>query len=95
MQYNLHNSSDYIKSARNPPKSLVSGMNCTILGCCIIPYSVWMSLSYRTNASIDILNEGIKNISAGTVDYTEGADARPTRRQSAMKSEAHESLVRG
>lgn len=47
------------------------------------------------NASINILNEGIKSISAGTVDYTEGADVRPTRRQSAMKSEAHESLVRG
>ena len=49
------------------------------------------------NASINILNEGIKNISAGTVDYTEGADIRPWRspRQSAMKSEAHESLVRG
>ena len=41
------------------------------------------------------LIEGIKSISAGTVDYTEGADIRPTRRQSAMKSEAHESLVRG
>ena len=47
------------------------------------------------NASINILNEGIRNISAGTVDYTEGADVRPTRRQSAMKSEAHGSLVRG
>ena len=46
------------------------------------------------NASINILNEGIRNISAGTVDYTEGADVRPTRRQSAMKSEAHESSVR-
>ena len=49
------------------------------------------------NASINILNEGIKSISAGTVDYTEGADVRPRRspRQSALKSEAHESLVRG
>lgn len=47
------------------------------------------------NASINILNEGIKSISAGTVDYTEGADIRPTCRQSAMKSEAHKSLVRG
>ena len=45
------------------------------------------------NASINILNEGIRNISAGTVDYTEGADVRPIRRQSALKSEAHESLV--
>ena len=47
------------------------------------------------NASINILNEGIRNISAGTVDYTEGADVRPIHRRSAMKSEAHESLVRG
>lgn len=47
------------------------------------------------NASTNILNEGIKSISAGTVDYTEGADIRPTRRQSAMKSEAHKSLVCG
>ena len=46
------------------------------------------------NASINILNEGIRNISAGTVDYTEGADVRPIRRLSALKSEAHESLVR-
>ena len=47
------------------------------------------------NASINILNEGIRNISAGTVDYTEGADVRPIRRLSVLKSEAHESLVRG
>ena len=47
------------------------------------------------NAAINILNEGIKNISAGTVDYTEGADVRPIRRQSAMKSGTRESLVRG
>ena len=47
------------------------------------------------NAAINILNEGIRNISAGTVDYTEGADVRPIRRLSALKSEAHESLVHG
>ena len=47
------------------------------------------------NASINILNEGIRNISAGTVDHTEGADVRPIRRRSALKSEAHESLVHG
>ena len=46
------------------------------------------------NAAINILNEGIRNISAGTVDYTEGADVRPIRRLSALKSEARESLVR-
>jgi hypothetical protein len=35
------------------------------------------------------------NISAGTVDYTDGADARPFQGQSAKKSEAHKSLVCG
>ena len=45
------------------------------------------------NAAINILNEGIRNISAGTVDYTEGADVRPTCRLSALKSEARGSLV--
>ena len=34
---------------------------------------------------IHILNEGLKNISAGTVDYTSGADVRPNQWQSAMK----------
>ena len=34
-------------------------------------------------------------ISAGTVDYTDGADVRPFQGQSAMKSEAHKSLVCG
>ena len=33
--------------------------------------------------------------SAGTVDYTDGADVRPFQGQSAMKSEAHKSLVCG
>lgn len=47
------------------------------------------------NASINILNECLRNISAGTVDYTDGADVIPTCRLSAMKSEAHKSLVCG
>ena len=47
------------------------------------------------NAAMNILSEGLKNISAGTVDYTDGADARPFQGQSAMKSEAHKSLVWG
>ena len=47
------------------------------------------------NAAINILNEGLRNISAGTVDYTDGADVIPTCRLSAMKSEAHQSLVCG
>ena len=42
-----------------------------------------------------ILTEGLRNISAGTVDYTDGADVRPFQGQSAMKSEAHKSLVCG
>ena len=45
------------------------------------------------NAAINILNEGLKNISAGTVDYTGGADVRPNQWQSAMKPEANKSLV--
>lgn len=40
---------------------------------------------------INIYSKSARNISAGTVDYTEGADVRPNRRQSAVKSEAHES----
>ena len=47
------------------------------------------------NAAINILNEGLRNISAGTVDYTDGADVIPTRRLSAMKSESHQSSVCG
>src|SRR5574344_2104526 len=37
------------------------------------------------------------NISAGTVDYTDGEDRRPNllKGHSSVKSEAHESLVRG
>jgi len=36
-------------------------------------------------------------ISAGTVDYTDGEDRRPNllKGHSSVKSEAHESLVRG
>lgn len=45
------------------------------------------------NASINILNEGIKNISAGTVDYTEGVDVRLACKQSTLKSEAYKPLV--
>lgn len=39
------------------------------------------------------ISEGLRDISAGTVDYTDGADARPFQGQSAMKSEARKSLV--
>ena len=40
---------------------------------------------------------GLNNISAGTVDYTDGEDRRPNllKGHSSVKSEAHESLVRG
>ena len=49
------------------------------------------------NAAINILREGFKTISAGTVDYTDGGDVRAKRKQSQspVKSEAHESLVHG
>lgn len=49
------------------------------------------------NAAKTILKEGLKIISAGTVDYTDGEDRRPNllKRHSSVKSEAHESLVRG
>ena len=48
-----------------------------------------------TNAALNILKEGLKNTLAGTVNYTDGADVRPINGQSAMKSEAHKSLVCG
>ena len=47
------------------------------------------------NAAMNILSEGLRNISAGTVDYTSGADVIPNIRLSAMKLEAHKSLVCG
>ena len=42
---------------------------------------------------MNCLQEGLRNKSAGTVDYTDGADVRPSQGQSAMKSEARKSLV--
>lgn len=47
------------------------------------------------NAAINILNEGLKNISVGTTDYTGGADVIPNVRLSALKPEANKSLVCG
>ena len=44
---------------------------------------------------MNCFKEELKNISAGTVDYIDGADVRPFQGQSAMKSEAHKSLVCG
>jgi len=44
---------------------------------------------------MNCLKKELRNISAGTVDYTDGADVRPIQGQSAMKSEAHKSLVCG
>ena len=45
------------------------------------------------NAAINILKLGLKNISAGTVDYTDGEDRRPNllKGHSSMKSEARKS----
>ena len=47
------------------------------------------------NAAINILNEGLKNISAGTVDYTDGEGVRLVYKHSLMKSESHKSLACG
>ena len=47
------------------------------------------------NAALNILKEGLRNISSGTGDYTDGVDVRPLNGQSAMKSETHKSLVCG
>lgn len=46
------------------------------------------------NAAINILNFGLNDISAGTVDYTDGEGVRVyhLKDHSSMKSEAHESL---
>ena len=53
------------------------------------------TLDRDVNAAKNILQEGLRNTSAGTVDYTDGADVRPYQGQSAMKSEAYKSLVCG
>ena len=49
------------------------------------------------NAAINILRFGLNNISAGTVDYTDGEDRRPNllKGHSSVKSEAHKSLACG
>lgn len=49
------------------------------------------------NAAINILNFGFNDISAGTVDYTDGEEVRTnlSKGHSTMKSEAHESLIHG
>ena len=55
------------------------------------------SMTNNVNAAINILKLGLNNISAGTADYTDGEDRRPNllKGHSSVKSEAHESLVRG
>lgn len=47
------------------------------------------------NASMNILTEGLRIISAGTVDYTDGEGIRLARKQPSVKSESHESLACG
>lgn len=47
------------------------------------------------NAAKNILDEGLRNISAGTVDYTDGEGVRLARKHSLMKSESHKSLACG
>ena len=54
-------------------------------------------LDRDVNAAQNILDEGIRIISAGTVDYTGGEEARADLRESrsSVKPEAHESLAHG
>lgn len=47
------------------------------------------------NAAKNILQEGMRLISAGIVDHTDGDDVRPRKGRSSVKSEAHRSLVDG
>lgn len=47
------------------------------------------------NAAKNILDEGLRNISAGTVDYTDGEGVSLARKHSLMKSESHKSLACG
>ena len=44
---------------------------------------------------LNLGSEGLRNTSAGTVDYTDGADVIPNIRLYTMKSEAHKSSVCG
>ena len=45
------------------------------------------------NAAMNILDEGLRNISARTVDYTDGGGVRLARKHSSKKSESHKSLA--
>ncbi len=69
------------------------------VGLCYEADAFYRDKGKKTNSSLvggmKCLNEGLKNISAGTVDYTSGADVIPNIRLSAMKLEAHKSLVCG
>ena len=47
------------------------------------------------NAAKNILDEGLRNISAGTVDYTDGEGVRLACKHSLKKSESHKSLACG
>lgn len=47
------------------------------------------------NAAKNILDEGLRNRSAGTVDYTDGEGVRLACKHSLMKSESHKSLACG
>lgn len=47
------------------------------------------------NASQNILKEGLRNLSTGTADYTDGDDVRLSNELLSVKSEAHPSLAGG
>ena len=54
-------------------------------------------LDRDVNAARNILDEGLKIISAGTADYTGGEEVRAdlTESRSSVKPEAHKSLAHG
>ena len=57
--------------------------------------AAYLGVNTDLNAAKNILEEGIRNISAGTVDYTDGGGVRLARKHSPMKSESHKSLACG
>ena len=53
------------------------------------------SMTNNLNAAKNILKEGLKIISSGTGDYTDGDGVRSSNTQLSAKSEAHLSLANG
>ena len=57
--------------------------------------SVQLILDRDVNASRNIIKEGLKNISAGTVEYKGGEEIRPTSLAYSVKPEAPSALGKG